>query len=239
MVNEPYLHSADDGPIARNQSAIWLKCSKPSRWCQSRSFHYFIYIIPINFILSSFNIHHHVRLNAVITGYEPQPDLWFSLISWANIPCAIGASTCGKWIVGINHQKQFQRSFIESRFWIFWRAKVMFVNVNEKHKANFLHKSEGTLSSPKKTKGKKPRRDVQAKAKSQRDLQAQAPRLMGTSATDDKCTSNASNFVIKTRNQTCVQLPKNRDSESAVFHISRSVMTILSQMRCFTTLAQK
>ena len=38
MVSEPYLHSADDGPIARNQSAIWLKCSKPSRWCQSLLF---------------------------------------------------------------------------------------------------------------------------------------------------------------------------------------------------------
>jgi len=55
----------------------------------------------------------------------------------------------------------------------------MFVNVNTKAQANFLHKLEGTLSSPKKTKGKKPRRDVQAKAKSQRDLQAKEPRLKG------------------------------------------------------------
>ena len=39
MVNEPYLHSADDGPIARNWSAIWLKCLKPSWWCQLWFFH--------------------------------------------------------------------------------------------------------------------------------------------------------------------------------------------------------
>ena len=114
MVNKPYLHIADDGPIAQIRSAIWLKCLKPSRWCQSRSFRYSIYCILINFILS-LKIHHHVLLIAVITGYEPRPDLQISPISWANIPCAIWASTRGEWIISIN-QKQFQRSFIESRF---------------------------------------------------------------------------------------------------------------------------
>ena len=49
----------------------------------------------------------------------------------------------------------------------------MFVNVNEKAQSKFLHKSkESTLRLPKKTNGKKPRRDVQAKAKSLKDQQA-------------------------------------------------------------------
>jgi len=75
---------------------------------------YFIYIIlHINHIITKDPSS--VLLIAVITGYEPQPDLQISPISWANIPCAIWASTCGEWIIGIN-PKQFQRSFIESRF---------------------------------------------------------------------------------------------------------------------------
>ena len=53
MVNEPYLHSADDGPIARNWSAIWLKCSKLSRWCQSRLFHV-LYSMSLSFYCFAF-----------------------------------------------------------------------------------------------------------------------------------------------------------------------------------------
>ena len=66
------------------------------------------------------------------------------------------------------NKKQFQRSFIESRFFGSSEGqeqKSCSSMSMQKHKANFLHKSGGTLSSLKKTEGKKPRRDVQAKAK--------------------------------------------------------------------------
>jgi len=43
----------------------------------------------------------------------------------------------------------------------------------------------------------------------------------------------------KIRRMPRARLSNDRDSESAVFLIGRSVMTILSQMRCFTTLTQK
>ena len=50
----------------------------------------------------------------------------------------------------------------------------------KKHKANFLHKlKEGTLSSPKKAKGKKPRRDVQAKAKKPRGYTSPGAKVKG------------------------------------------------------------
>ena len=65
----------------------------------------------------------------------------------------------------------------------------------------------------------------------------QAPRLKGTSATEDKC-QLANEQCEQLCDQTNVWLSNNRDSESTVFRISRSVMTILSQMRCFTTLTQ-
>ena len=116
MVNEPYLQSADDGPIARNRSAIWLKSLKPSQWCQSLLFHipYLHYNHYITFIQDPLLQPHYVLLNAVITGYEPRPDLRISLISWAQFEQAHVES--GSLGIGINKKKRFQRSFIEPRF---------------------------------------------------------------------------------------------------------------------------
>jgi len=55
MASEPYRHNADDGPTAWMQYAIWLKCSKPSRLCQSRLFHY------INLMIIWFTFHLKIR----------------------------------------------------------------------------------------------------------------------------------------------------------------------------------
>ena len=106
----------------------------------------------------------------------------------------------------------------------------------QKHKAKFLHKlNEDTLSSQKKTKGKKPSKRCTSQGK-----KTNGSSSLGTKVNGNKCNrrqvyyeqcKQLSKLVIKTRekkNQTHTWLSNNRDLESAVFCIGRSVMTNLS-----------
>ena len=146
-----------------------------------------IAVIPcIPFIIFHHHYYDHIRsthvwLNAVITGYEPQPDLLISPISWANAPCAIWASTCGKWIIG-NHQKQFQRSFIESRFLDLLKSKS--------HVRQCQHKSTSKFSAQVGRHIKFTEEDWRQKAKKGCTSQGKKPKAstsLGAKVKGDEC----------------------------------------------------
>ena len=135
-------------------------------------------------------------------------------------------------------KNNFKDHPLSQDFWIFWKAKVMFVNVNAKAQSKFSALVE--------------RRHIKCTEKDQakKGCTSQGKKHKGSTSPGAKVNGSECNrrqvyrqcqtlWSRQERKSDACSVINNRDSESAVFRIGRSVMTSLSLMRCFTTLTQK
>jgi len=135
------------------------------------------------------------------------------------------------------NNNNFQDHSLSQDSWIFWRAgaKVMFVNVNTKAQSKFSAQVWRHIKFTKEDQRQKAKKGCTSQGKKPKGSTSPGAKVNG-----NKCNRRQVYEQCKQLcNQTNVWLSNNRDLESAVFLIGRSVMTIISQMRCFTTQTQE